>query len=87
MEIIYSFSLYKTSLQSWRGIKTRFLAGLGATAPNLGNRRGMRDAHLAQPCRGGLKLRFARRPMAAQGLRPPPDGLGRLLRSMGKLGK
>ena len=32
----------------------------------------MRDAHLAQPCRVGLKLRFARRPMAAQGLRPPP---------------
>ena len=48
---------------------------------------GMRCAHLARSCRGGLKLRFARRPMAAQGLRPPPDGLGRLLRSMGKLGK
>jgi hypothetical protein len=33
---------------------------------------GMRDAHLAQSCYGGLKLRFVRRPMAAQGLRPPP---------------
>ena len=31
----------------------------------------MRDAHLAQSCRGGLKLRFAHRPMTAQGLRPP----------------
>ena len=45
---------------------------LGATAPKFGNRRGMRDAHLARSCVGGLKLRFARRYMAAQGLRPSP---------------
>jgi hypothetical protein len=64
-----------------------FRAGLGATAQNLGNRRGMRNAHLALSRRGGLKLRFARRPMTAQGLRSPPVGLGRLLCSMGKLEK
>ena len=45
---------------------------LGATAPDFGNRRGMRDAHSAQSCVGGLKLRFARRYRTAQGLRPPP---------------
>ena len=44
----------------------------GRYRADLGNRRGMRDAHLAQPCRVGLKLRFVRRPMTAQGLRPPP---------------
>ena len=45
---------------------------LGATAPNLRNRRGMRDAHLTLSCCCGLKLRFARRPMTASGLRPFP---------------
>ena len=46
--------------------------GEGATAPNIGNRRGMRGAHPARACLVGLKLRFARRRMPAQGLRPPP---------------
>ena len=45
---------------------------LGATAPKFGNHRVMRDAHLARSCVGGLKLRFVRRYMAAQGLRPSP---------------
>ncbi len=57
-----------------------------ATAPILGNRRGMRDAHLAQPCRVGLKLRFARRPMSAQGLRPPRR-IGKAAPQHGKTGK
>ncbi len=52
----------------------------------FGKPAGMRDAHLAQSRAGGLKLRFAHRPRLrkAFGL---PAGLGRLLRSIGKLGK
>ncbi len=38
---------------------------------------GMRDAHPAPACLVGPKLRFARRRMPAQGLRPPrPDWEG-----------
>ena len=44
----------------------------GRYRADLGSRRGMRDAHPARSCLGGLKLRFARRPMTSQGLRPPP---------------
>ena len=58
----------------------------GATAPDFGNRRGDAQCASCAACLDGLKLRFARRRMPAQGLRPPA-GLGRLLRSTGKLGK
>ena len=71
-------------LRSGEGTEDLMWRAGGATAPNLGNRRGMRGAHLAQPCLVGLKLRFARRLMPAQGLRPPPRRIGKAAPQHGK---